>query len=173
MVVRVRRVAAPLLVLLAVLLATAGCGKGPADAPPKVMVAVGGDKIALQPTQYCLDGQWHRYQVRPPVVEVAPDSRITFTVPDDVAARGWSVQVWDEKLEQKLGDVDVEKGKAVYSGITSSDVVPPTFYLVVVENKISACKDLSGAWPVGFIRAGANAPASPTTMLPSSAPAMP
>lgn len=173
MVVRACRAAAHLLVPLALLVSVAGCGT---DAPPQVGVAVGGQQIKLQPTQYCLDGQWHRYDTQPPVVEVAPGSRITFTVPDDVAEHGWSVQVFDHTLKQKIGAVAVEKGKAVFSGITSSDVVPPTFYLVVVEDKIAACKNLSGAWPVGFIRAGANEPGqtgTPTTGAPTSAPAMP
>jgi hypothetical protein len=47
----------------------------------------------------------------------------------------------------------VPAGDAEFSGITTSDVVPPTFYLVVVEDSDpEACSGLSGAWPVGFIR---------------------
>lgn len=167
---RALRTAAHLLLPLALLGSVAACGT---KAPPQVAVVVGGEQIKLQPTQYCLDGQWHRYEVRPPVVEVAPDSPITFTVPNEVAARGWSVQVFDHTLKERIGSVAVDKGKAVFSGISSSDVVPPTFYLVVVEDKIPACKDLSGAWPVGFIRAGANAPTSTAGTAPSSAPVMP
>ena len=43
-------------------------------------------------------------------------------------------------------------------------VVPPAFYLVVVEDGSSACHDLSGAWPVGVIR---------STKVPSTATTSP
>ncbi|TFV61980.1 DUF2771 domain-containing protein, partial [Blastococcus sp. CT_GayMR20] len=76
------------------------------------------------------------------------------TVPDSVAEQGWSVQVFDETLEERLGTVDVDQGTTTYDEITTSDVVPPAFYLVVVEDKGGDCGEFSGAWPVGFIRAG-------------------
>jgi hypothetical protein len=83
-------------------------------------------------------------------------------VPESVAEAGWGVQVFDEQLQEKIGDVDVDRGTAEFTGITSSDVVPPTFYLVVVEDAdADECSGLSGAWPVGFIRAGAGAPTTP------------
>ncbi len=78
-------------------------------------------------------------------------------MPDAVARQGWSVQVFDDHLEEKIGDVDVKAGQAVFSGLTSSDVVPPSFYLVVVEDKGGGCGAFSGAWPVGFIRAEGSA----------------
>jgi hypothetical protein len=124
-------------------------------------VRAGGDEIEVDPTQYCLSGEGQRYQVRPPVIEVAPDTRIELRVPESVAASGWGVQVVDEQLQEKIGDVDVDRGAAEFTGITSSDVVPPTFYLVVVEDAdADECSGLSGAWPVGFIRAG-GAPTTP------------
>jgi hypothetical protein len=82
---------------------------------------------------------------------------ITLTVPDAVAQRGWSVQVWDEKLKQQIGNVDAGSGKAVLE-VGSSDAVPAAYYLVAVEHPASECHDISGAWPVGFIRAGVGAP---------------
>jgi hypothetical protein len=132
-------------------LAAAGCGK--ADAPPQVTVHIGSDALTLQPTQYCADGSGHRYEVRPPIVQAAPHTQVVITVPDAVAQRGWQVQVFDETLKKRLGSVPVAQGKAVFSQITTSDVVPPAFYLVVVENKGGRCDNLSGAWPVGIIRA--------------------
>ena len=75
-------------------------------------------------------------------------------MPDSVAEQGWSVQVFDESLEETIGTVDVEAGTTTYDGINSSDVVPPAFYLVVVEDKGGDCGEFSGAWPIGFIRAG-------------------
>jgi hypothetical protein len=140
-------------VLLAVLTGCAS-GGGAKDAPPTVSVVAGSQTVPVKPTQYCLDGDGQRYDVTPPIIEVSPDSPITFTVPDDVAGRGWSVQVFDDKLAEKIGSVDVAKGKAVFDGITSSDVVPAAFYLVVVEDKGGPCGAFTGAWPVGFIRAG-------------------
>jgi hypothetical protein len=125
--------------------------------------------VDLHPTQYCLDGTGQRYDTVPPIIEVSPDAPITLTVPDAVAARGWSVQVFDQKLEEKLGEVSVDEGQAVFSGISSSDVVPPAFYLVVVEDKGGACGAFSGAWPVGFIRAGGQA-AGTDSATPSAAP---
>ena len=67
---------------------------------------------------------------------------------------GWGVQVFDEQLEERLGTVDVPAGEERFAGINSSDVVPPAFYLLVVEDKGGDCGVWSRAWPVGFIRAG-------------------
>ena len=131
-----------------------GCGRNEPDTPPNVTVDVGGQSVDLRPTQYCTGDTGQRYETVPPIIEVSPDAVITFTVPDAVAEQGWSVQVFDEKLEQKLGEVAVDEGDAVFDGISTSDVVPPAFYLVVVEDKGGACGVFSGAWPVGFIRAG-------------------
>jgi hypothetical protein len=142
-----RSAAALLLVLLA------GCSRGE-SAPPDVRVQVGSQDVGVRPTQYCLDGEGRRYDVAPPIIEVSPDSAITLTVPDELAERGWSVQVFDEKLEEPLGEVEVPEGAAVFGEINSSDVVPPAYYLVVVEDKGGGCGGFSGAWPVGFLRAG-------------------
>ena len=110
--------------------------------------------MSIKPTQYCLDGDGKRYDTTPPIIEVSPDSAIKLTVPASVARQGWSVQVFDEKLEEPLGEVDVPKGQAVFEKINTSDVVPVAYYLVVVEKKGGACGEFSGAWPVGFLRAG-------------------
>jgi hypothetical protein len=145
--------------LLAGLGLLAGCGgsaagDGSAQATaPTVTAQAGGDPITVGPTQYCLDGEGQRYATSAPILEVTPDTTIALTVPDAVAQAGWSVQVFDEKLQEQLGEVDVPEGAAQYDQITTSDVVPPTFYLVVVEHSDpEACSGLSGAWPVGFIR---------------------
>jgi ABC-type glycerol-3-phosphate transport system substrate-binding protein len=154
--------------LLAGLGLLAGCGDsaagGTGTAAPAVTVQAGGDEITVEPTQYCLDGDGQRYQVSAPILEVTPDTTIRLTVSDAVAEAGWSVQVFDEKLQEQLGEVDVPEGAAQYDQITTSDVVPPTFYLVVVEHSDpEACRGLSGAWPVGFIRTdGTAATTSPS-----------
>ena len=50
---------------------------------------------------------------------------------------------------------------------STSDVVPATFYLVVVEDAdTDECSGLSGAWPVGFIRADAGTPTTPAPTTP-------
>jgi glucose/arabinose dehydrogenase len=146
-------------VALALALVTAGCSHA-SSAPPQVTALFAGDKLSLDPTQYCDGSTLHRYDVRPPVVSAGPDTRVTFSVPDAVAARGWSVQVFDQNLKEKLGTVDVPRGKALFDQISTSDVVPAAFYLVVVENETKACHRVSGAWPVGVIR---------TTKVPSTA----
>jgi hypothetical protein len=160
--------------LLAGLTTLAGCGDGGGSESkaPLVGVAVAGQEITIQPTQYCLGGTGQRYQVSPPVLEVTPGQKVRLRVPAGVADRGWGVQVWDEKLAEKIGAVDVGKGKTVFDGITTSDVAPATFYLVIVEDTAKdRCSGLSGAWPVGFIRTtegaatsapGSSAPATPT-----------
>jgi uncharacterized protein DUF2771 len=142
----------------------AGCGGGSssaADAPPDVTVTAGPQEVTASPTQYCGSGEGRRYDVRPPVVEVSPDTAIALTVPDDVAANGWSVQVFDESLEEKLGEVDVDAGTTTFDGINSSDVVPPAYYLVVVEDAHDDCL-LTGSWPIGFLRAGGEIGTDPT-----------
>ena len=133
--------------------ALTGCGGSAAQDPPEVTVTAGPQEITARPTQYCAEGEGQAYRVTPPIVEVSPDTPITLTVPEDVAANGWSVQVFDERLEEQLGEVDVEAGTTEYAGISSSDVVPPAFYLVVVEDRHGECL-LTGSWPIGFIRAG-------------------
>jgi hypothetical protein len=145
----VRRTAPALLLVL-----LAGCGSGEAAGPERVDVEVGPQSLQVRPTQFCLDGEGQRYDSTPPILEVSPDATISLTVPASVAEQGWSVQVFDEALEETLGIVDVEPGTTTYDEITTSDVVPPAFYLVVVEDKGGDCGEFSGAWPIGFIRAG-------------------
>jgi uncharacterized protein DUF2771 len=145
--------------LLGGLVALGGCsgaGRGAEAGAPKVTVQVGDQTVDVDPTQYCLDGAGQRYTTKPPVIEALADSPITLTVSDAVAAAGWAVQVFDDKLEERIGQVQVEPDTTVFNGINSSDVVPAAFYLVVVQNSDAhACNGLSGAWPIGFIRAQA------------------
>jgi hypothetical protein len=145
-----------------------GCGSDEEPAAPEpVRVAAGNQTAEVKPTQYCLDGDGQRYDVTPPVVEVPADTPIRLTVPDSVAEQGWSVQVFDQTLEQKIGEVAVDAGTAEFDGINSSDIVPATFYLVIVEAKGGPCGLFSGAWPVGFVRPGGEMSAT----TPSTAPA--
>jgi glucose/arabinose dehydrogenase len=148
------------------LLVLAGCGRGEAAGPENVEVSVGAEQVAVRPTQYCLDGDGQRYSTTPPIIEVSPDSAISLTVPESVAEQGWSVQVFDEKLEEPIGEVDVPEGESVLDEINTSDVVPPAFYLVVVENKGGDCGEFSGAWPVGFLRAGGDLSGTPSSSAP-------
>jgi hypothetical protein len=159
----VRRASIPAVVLL-----LAGCGSGPSG-PQDVVVEAGPQRVQAAPTQYCVDGEGQRYDVTPPMIEVSPDTTIRLTVPDAVAERGWSVQVFDEQLEEQLGKVEVGTGRAVFDEINTSDVVPPAFYLVVVEDAGEDCEGFSGAWPVGFLRAGGaqgGTATEPTTPAP-------
>jgi hypothetical protein len=159
----VRRAAIPAVVLL-----LAGCGSEPSG-PQDVVVEAGPQQVQAAPTQYCVDGEGQRYDVTPPMIEVSPDTTIRLTVPDAVAERGWSVQVFDEQLEELLGEVEVGTGRAVFDEINTSDVVPPAFYLVVVEDAGEDCEGFSGAWPVGFLRAGGaqgGTATEPTTPAP-------
>ncbi|WP_246064085.1 DUF2771 family protein [Blastococcus colisei] len=135
------------------LLVLAGCGAEPAG-PPDVEVEVGAQQLTIRPVQYCLDGEGQRYDTAAPILEVSPGATISLAVPDAVAEQGWSVQVFDDQLEELLGEVDVPAGERVFEEIGTDDVVPPAFYLVVVEDKGGTCGEFSGAWPVGFIRAG-------------------
>jgi hypothetical protein len=148
----------PALLALALL---AGCSSG-SDGPGQVRVQVGPQDVALEPAQGCVEGERTRYRTKPPVLEVSPDAAITLTVPDETAERGWSVQVFDEGLEQQIGEVDAPDGEARLDRINTSDVVPPGFYLVVVEDKGGDCGEWSAAWPVGFIRAGGDLGTSPS-----------
>jgi hypothetical protein len=132
----------------------AACGAGAAAEPGDVRVEVGFQDVTARPVQYCEDGLRARYDTTPSVIEVSPDTQITVTVPGAVAERGWSVQVFDERLEEILGEVDVPAGENRLTEINTSDVAPPAFYLVVVEDKGGDCGEWSGAWPVGFLRAG-------------------
>jgi hypothetical protein len=145
----VRR-AVPALFCLALL---AGCSSG-SDDPGGVRVQVGPQDVDLQPTQGCIDGERTRYDTRPPVLEVSPGATITLTAPDEIAEQGWSVQVFDERLDEQIGEVDVPDGEARFAGINTSDVALPAFYLVIVEDKGGDCGEWSAAWPVGFLRAG-------------------
>ncbi|MGY1884805.1 DUF2771 family protein [Blastococcus sp. SYSU DS0753] len=129
------------------------CAGEPAT-PEEIRVQAGSQDVTAGPTQYCLDGEGQRYSTRPPVVEVSPGTTISLTVPEAIAERGWQVQVFDESLEELIGEVDVPAGTETFDGISSSDVVPPAFYLVVVEDAGGDCGEFTAAWPVGFLRAG-------------------
>ena len=137
----------------ALVLLLSGCASGD-DGPGEVRVQAGAQDVTAPAVQGCDDGEEVRYDSTPPIVEVSPDTDITLTVPESVAERGWGVQVFDEQLEEKLGTVDVPEGEERFADINSSDVVPPAFYLLVVEDKGGDCGVWSRAWPVGFIRAG-------------------
>ena len=154
--------------LPAVVLLLAGCDSEPSG-PQDVVVEAGPQRVEAAPTQYCVDGEGQRYATTPPIIEVSPDTTVRLTVPDPVAERGWSVQVFDEGLEELLGEVDVDAGRAVFDEINTSDVVPPAFYLVVVEDAGGECEGFSGAWPIGFVRAGGaqgGTATEPTTPAP-------
>jgi hypothetical protein len=142
--------------LLGGLAVLTGCGdRATGDPVPRVTIEVGPQQVTLDPTQYCRDDEGERYEVTPPILEVSPDTPVLLEVPEAVAEDGWSVQVFDDQLEEQLGEVDVDAGEDVFDGLNTSDVVPPTYYLVVVQRADpDACEGLSGAWPVGFIRAG-------------------
>jgi hypothetical protein len=148
------------------LLVLAGCGGGAAARPPDVGVEVGAQDLSVRPVQYCVDGEGQRYDTAPPIIEVSPDAPIALTVPEAVADRGWSVQVFDEQLEELLGEVDVPQGERAFEEITTSDVVPPAFYLVIVEDKGGDCGEFSGAWPIGFLRAGGDLSGTPSSSVP-------
>jgi hypothetical protein len=155
-------------VLPAVVLLLAGCDSEPSG-PQDVVVEAGPQRVEAAPTQYCVDGEGQRYATTPPIIEVSPDTTVRLTVPEPVAERGWSVQVFDEGLEELLGEVDVDAGRAVFDEINTSDVVPPAFYLVVVEDSGGECEGFSGAWPIGFVRAGGaqgGTATEPTTPAP-------
>ena len=143
----------PALLVLGLVVSVAGCAGEPST-PGEVRVRAGGQDVTARPTQFCLDGEGQRYENTPPVVEVPPETAISLTVPETVAERGWQVQVFDEQLQEVLGEVDVPDGTTTFAEINSSDVVPPAFYLVVVEDKGGDCGEWTGAWPVGFLRAG-------------------
>ncbi|SNR84052.1 DUF2771 family protein [Blastococcus mobilis] len=147
-------------------LVLAGCGGGEPAGPPGVSVEVGAQELDVRPVQYCLDGEGQRYETAPPILEVSPGAAISLTVPEAVAERGWSVQVFDEQLEEIIGEVDVPAGERVFDEITTDDVVPPAFYLVVVEDKGGDCGEFSGAWPVGFLRAGGDLGGTPSSSAP-------
>ena len=151
----------PLPALLALVLLT-GCSSSGSDGPGQVRIQVGPQDVDLQPTQGCVGGDRARYETEPPILEVSPDAEITLTVPDAIAEQGWSVQVFDEKLDEQLGEVQVPDGKTRFAGINTSDVVPPAFYLVVVEDKGGDCGEWSAAWPVGFLRAGGDLSGTPS-----------
>jgi Protein of unknown function (DUF2771) len=151
----------------ALALLLAGCGSGEPAGPGEVRVEVGAQDVQARPVQYCLDGGRVRYDNAPPVIEVSPDSGITLTVPESVAEQGWSVQVFDEQLEEILGEVDVPAGERTFEDITTDDVVPPAFYLVIVEDKGGDCGEFSGAWPVGFLRAGGDVGGTPSSAPPA------
>jgi hypothetical protein len=154
--------------VLALLVPLSGCGS---SGPPSVTIAIGDQKVALRPTQYCDGGKLQRYTVTPPIIAAPPATRVVLTVPGSVASHGWSVQVFDDQLKNQIGQVDAGRTTR-FDQITTSDPAPPGFYLVIAERGgSSACQGLAGAWPVGVIRAGAGSPGSAPATGSASAPA--
>lgn len=130
------------------LLAT-GCSS---DAAPTVSVSVGDQRMDVEATQYCLDGEGKRYSVTPQVLQVEPDETIRIEVPDEVAESGWSFQVFGQGLtdDDLIGEIDV--GKEASYELSTSDAVPAAYYLVIVQDSGDLCEGLAGAWPIGFLR---------------------
>lgn len=136
---------------LAVPLLLAGCS----SALPQVSVRVGAQSEVLSPTQYCLDGEPRFYPdaERPPVLRVGSGEQITIEVSEHLAESGWQVQIFDEQLEEQLGQVPVGN-ETVFDGIFTSDARPTAYFLVIVQDAGPECEGLSGAWPIGFVRDG-------------------
>lgn len=143
------RVLAAILTLLALVLM--GCS----SKPPTVTVRVGEQTQELAPTQYCLDdsAQFYPAAERPPVLRVGPGEPITIEVSPELADAGWQVQIFDDKLQQKIGQVPVGNERE-FAGISTSDASPTAYFLVIVQDAGSGCEGLSGAWPIGFVREG-------------------
>lgn len=152
-------------VLPALVLLLGGCASEN-EGPGTVRVEAGAQDVTAQAVQGCEDGEEVRYDTTPPRVEVSPGTDIVLTVPDSVAERGWGVQVFDVDLEEKIGTVDVPAGENRFAGINSDDVVPPAFFLLVVENKGGDCGVWSRAWPIGFLRAGGDLGGTPSSEAP-------
>ncbi len=126
-----------------------------ANAAPTVSVTVGDQQMDVEATQYCLDGQGKRYAVTPQVLQVDPDATIRIEVPDAVAESGWSFQVYGQGLQDEdlIGEVDV--GTEDSYELSTSDALPPAYYIVVVQDSSEQCAGLAGAWPIGFLRGSA------------------
>ena len=137
--------------------------------PPTVSVTVGSQTEQLVATQYCLGGKpaFNQAARRPPVLRVSPNEPIVITVPKPVAQAGWQIQVFDSSLQNEIGQVDAGRA-TTYDQLSTSDAVPPEFYLVIVQNAGSGCEGLSGAWPIGMVRG-----AEPGQPAPTSTPAGP
>ncbi len=125
------------------------------DSAPTISVTVGDQRMDVEATQYCLDGEGKRYSVTPQVLQVDPDTTILIEVPDEVAESGWSFQVYGQGLadEDLIGEIDV--GRESSYELSTSDAVPTAYYLVVVEDSGEGCEGLAGAWPIGFLRGSA------------------
>ncbi|MBA3410108.1 MAG: DUF2771 family protein [Geodermatophilaceae bacterium] len=137
-------------IALSLALLTSACS---ADSAPTVSVTVGDQQMDVEATQYCLDGEGKRYPVTPQVLQVEPEETILIEVPDDVAESGWSFQVFEQGLQDDglIGEVDV--GQEASYELSTSDAIPAAYYIVVVQNSGQDCEGLSGAWPIGFLRA--------------------
>ena len=102
----VSRCAAALLLLV-----LAGCGRGRRPAPANVQVAVGGEKVAVRPTQYCLDGDGQRYTTPRRSSRSRPDAPITLTVPDVGRRAGLERAGLRREAREAIGEVDVAQGQ--------------------------------------------------------------
>ena len=85
---------------------------------------------------------------------------LTLSALIDYSTSGSLQQVATGKYTWGTGATPITLGTS-YTGINTSDVVPPAYYLVIVENKGGACGSFSGAWPVGFLRAGGSTGGTP------------
>ena len=136
---------------------SAGCGGGEAAGPaPTSTVRSARRRSPSDPTQYCLDGEGQRYDDHPADPRGAPP---TPPISADRARVGRRARLERAGLRRAArGDASARstspRASAPFEEINTSDVVPPAFYLVVVEDKGGDCGELSGAWPVGFLRAG-------------------
>ncbi len=87
------------------------------------------------------------------MLRVGSGEQITIEVSEHLAESGWQVQIFDEQLEEQLGQVPVGN-ETVFDGIFTSDARPAAYFLVIVQDAGPECEGLSGAWPIGFVRDG-------------------
>lgn len=151
-----RRLPGILLFLLALVL---GACSGDSTEIPKVSIEIGDQTTEIAPTVYCVSGQ-AKLGESTEAMQVSPNQNITVTVPDVVAEKEWSIQIWSVADNggtavpgTPIGEVPVG---ADTSRFNTSDSALDRYFIVVAIPEEAGCnaKGAAGMWTLMVSRVG-------------------
>ncbi|GAB3294205.1 DUF2771 family protein [Epidermidibacterium keratini] len=151
-----RRITGTLLALLTLLLSACSNAE---TAIPKVSIEIGNQTSEITPTVYCVSGE-AKLGESSEAMQVSPNENVTVTVPDAVAEKQWSIQIWSVADNNgtavpgtPIGEVPAGSQKASFN---TSDSALDRYFIVVAIPEEAGCnaKGAAGMWTLMVSRVG-------------------
>lgn len=126
---------------------------------PKVSIEIGEQTTEVTPTVYCVSGE-AKLGESSEAMQVSPNQNITVKVPEAVAEKDWSIQIWSVADNggtavpgTPIGEVPVG---ADTSRFNTSDSALDRYFIVVAIPEEAGCnaKGAAGMWTLMVSRVG-------------------